>query len=141
MVTEKLAFALVSKYLRGLPGDPQLAEAYDRPVMVLNRLAVSLSHATDALDDLQDQFPSPEALKRRLMMPMLPRDSVMVFESWDERGDEIGTIHCCGRPVVMRNAKIICDQCDTVVETGCGPARNCWKIVRVKGWPKESLCE
>jgi hypothetical protein len=50
---------------------------------------------------------------------MTLHDVVWVFDSWDptrDYPDQVGEIWCCGRHVVMRDARIVCVVCDTVVE-------------------------
>ena len=65
-VTEPVATALVNEYLRGLPGDPQITEAYDRLIAAVSALAVSVDHARSALECFQENFPSPRELKDTL---------------------------------------------------------------------------
>lgn len=70
------------------------------------------------------------------MLPMLPQAAAMVFGSWvahPDRPGDVGMIKCCGRIVVMRNGRIICELCDTIVETGRGEGGDRWQIVRAKG--------
>lgn len=70
------------------------------------------------------------------MLPMLPQAAAMVFGSWvsdPQRPGAVGMIKCCDRTVVMRNGRIICEVCDTIVETGRGPSGDRWQIVRAKG--------
>lgn len=61
-VTKTAAAALVKQHLRGLPGDPQVPEAYERLTCAVADQAVSVDHARAALDCFQDQFPSPREL-------------------------------------------------------------------------------
>jgi hypothetical protein len=59
-------------------------------------------------------------------------DVVWVFDGWDpakDDPDQVGEIWCCGQHVVMRNSKIACDPCGTVVEQEGGN----WRVARVKG--------
>ena len=59
-------------------------------------------------------------------------DVVWVFDGWDparDYPDQVGEIWCCGQHVVMRNSKIVCDACGTVVEQVGGE----WRVARVKG--------
>lgn len=70
------------------------------------------------------------------MIPFRPKRAAMVFDSWaslPDRPGDVGLIRCCDRTVVMRNGRIICEVCDTIVETGRGPGGDHWQIVRVKG--------
>lgn len=68
--------------------------------------------------------------------PKLVATSAFGLKGWSEdrdRPEQVGMIRCCNRIVVMRNGRIICDVCDTVVETGRGEHLDCWQIVRAKG--------
>jgi hypothetical protein len=63
---------------------------------------------------------------------MTLQDVVWVFDGWDpakDYPDQVGEIWCCGQHAVMRNSKIYCDQCGTVVELEGGE----WKVTQVRG--------
>jgi hypothetical protein len=60
--------------------------------------------------------------------------AALVFDGWSpspDYSDQVGEIHCCGKSVVMRHGKIMCETCDTLIEQKNGD----WTIVRVKGKP------
>ena len=61
-VDGRIAAALVTQHLRGLPGDPQVPEAYTRLTLVLTNQPLSVNHARAALDCFQEKFPSPKEL-------------------------------------------------------------------------------
>ena len=57
-----LADSYVSTHLRGLRGDPQVPEAYQRLSTILCEHALSVEHAHAALQYFEESFPSPREL-------------------------------------------------------------------------------
>ena len=81
-LAKALADSYVSAHLRGLRGDPQVPEAYERLSSILCEHALSVEHARAALQCFQEGFPTPRELEdvlyntRSRFLPREPQPAI-----------------------------------------------------------------